>query len=838
VADPATEGRSLVLDAIGTLVIACRARAAYPADHPNLTRALDIARARVGAMLDAQGAVAIGVARHHLRVGVWTLDSPQARALAHALYRRHAAVLRMERGVQADELRALVEWLATPAVGLEPGAPAAGPPGLPGARHLRLQPLDYSTVRLTDRIEEGESPADVSLTDRLLNVLIEWEVPSPLDWDVEKPADGSTVPVELAMVSWLTDFLRAQAARDRGDTPALAGSGEGAGSTEKSRSGASPDPTRTGRAGDAGGPTPGREASGSGGIGVEAGPVEAVGARGEGPRRGQDGPGTRPTDAALTPVAPSTMVTVDVPTGEVTELAGRETPVSALPRQLLIRLTEATTAHLQSISGAGRALVARQAAQLIMQLPEPLRESLVRAALRVLATDATGQDALEAFTSAVPAHPVLRVLRRLEAEGVPLSRHAQRIVELLASTGAEATEGNAPSSRELETLREELLTLFREEDVDRYNPEDHLALLARAMLAWPTRTPVLLGTRETLGDRVASLTEEAVGRQVGQTLLDLLGRYADEKIDGVLARLDRLVQGALARGSLDEAAFTIEGMARRAADESVPARTRAALREHLDRLTRTETLALLAAALGATPVPAATRLVRLLGPGAIRTLLQVLVEEKVRVRRRRVFDLLAALGADVVPEATRWLGDANWYVVRNMIALLRVVGDRSSLPTVQRFIGHADLRVRLEALRSVLELDPATGHEYLLRAIADPDPRAATAAVELAGQRGGPGMVEPLLAVLGSWDFLGRHRPVRLAALQALGHMGRPEALPRLGRFFRELWLPFPAVTERRAAYESLEGYSPDARASLVARGLRSRDPDIRAVCERLRSAG
>jgi hypothetical protein len=68
--------------------------------------------------------------------------------------------------------------------------------------------------------------------------------------------------------------------------------------------------------------------------------------------------------------------------------------------------------------------------------------------------------------------------------------------------------------------------------------------------------------------------------------------------------------------------------------------------------------------------------------------------------------------------------------------------------------------------------------------------------------------------------------------------MGRPEALPRLTRFFRDRWVPFRSIEERRAAYESLQGYPPDVRAWLVMRGLRSRDHEIRAVCERLRSAG
>ena len=360
------------------------------------------------------------------------------------------------------------------------------------------------------------------------------------------------------------------------------------------------------------------------------------------------------------------------------------------------------------------------------------------------------------------------------------------------------------------------------------------------MLAWPTRTPVVLGTLESLGDRVTSLTEDAVARQLGETFLDLLGRYGDDRAPTVLARLEQLIEGAVARGSFEAAAATIEGMARLAAAEATPETTRAAVRGHLDRIARAETLSVLAASLGnlgAAP-GAALRLIRLLGPVAIRSLLQVLVEEQVRVRRRRVFDLLSALGADVVPEASRWLSDPNWYVVRNMIALLRAVGDRTSLAMIRRLTAHADLRVRLEALRSLLELDPAAGHEHLLTAMADPDPRAAIAAVELAGQHGGPTVLEPLLQLLGGWDLRGRRRAIRLAALQALGRVGRPEVLSRLAPYFRDRWLPFPSVVERRAAYESLQGYPPDARAWLVERGRRSRDPEIRALCERLRGAG
>src|SRR5262249_25270436 len=131
VADPVGEGRSLVVEAIRSLAIACRAWAAYPSDHPNVTQAVGAAQARVGEMLAAHGSVALGVGRKHLRVGVWTLESAQAQALAQALYLRQAAVVQMDRGLGPQELRALVQWLAGPAVPPEPGAGGTGPATIP-----------------------------------------------------------------------------------------------------------------------------------------------------------------------------------------------------------------------------------------------------------------------------------------------------------------------------------------------------------------------------------------------------------------------------------------------------------------------------------------------------------------------------------------------------------------------------------------------------------------------------------------------------------------------------------------------------------------------------------
>jgi HEAT repeat protein len=231
------------------------------------------------------------------------------------------------------------------------------------------------------------------------------------------------------------------------------------------------------------------------------------------------------------------------------------------------------------------------------------------------------------------------------------------------------------------------------------------------------------------------------------------------------------------------------------------------------------------------------RLISRLGAAATGALLEALASEQDQSRRRRLFNLIASLGAVIVPDATRMLKDGRWYVVRNMIALLRKVGDKNSLPEVRKLTAHVDLRVRLEAIKTLLAFDPKLPRELLDKAIKDPDPKLAESAVVLVGQYGIQEAKDPLVSILMHWDLFGARRSLRIKTLRALADLADPAVLPRLGRFFKDSLFPPVALEERRAAFRSLEAYPVEARRPLVERGLRSKDPQIRDLCQRLAHA-
>jgi HEAT repeat protein len=230
-------------------------------------------------------------------------------------------------------------------------------------------------------------------------------------------------------------------------------------------------------------------------------------------------------------------------------------------------------------------------------------------------------------------------------------------------------------------------------------------------------------------------------------------------------------------------------------------------------------------------------LVLTLGASATHGLLEALAAEPDRARRLRLIELAASLGPAIVPETRRLLADPRWYVVRNMVLLLRRVHDKSAMSEILRCADHPDLRVRLEAIRALFAFDSAVPRDLLARTIHHPDPRLAEAAVLLSGQHGITQATDLLVEILLKWDFFGRRRSIRLKALRALADLADPAVLPRIDRFFREWPFPLVALEERRVAYRLLASYDGAARAPYVARGEKSRDSLIRDICRGLTRA-
>jgi HEAT repeats len=502
------------------------------------------------------------------------------------------------------------------------------------------------------------------------------------------------------------------------------------------------------------------------------------------------------------------------------------------PEAVMERVADAIGDFVARSSGLKRQLAVQQVLHLLRTLPDTLRTAVLRSVLRVLATDESAGAALREFTAELTRDDILEALAYLST--LPkLSTHAIKFLDMLAPMEKKPVQPVEVSPAVLA----DLVHLFGDEDIDRFNPPDHQALLDQISVNIPALPAGQQNPIDQLGDLVETVADDAVNRQLEQTLLDLLTAHGTERqTAALLSRVEALFRTQLTAGQYADAVQSIERMQEIALlTESDELRT--SVHEWYGRLANAETMGTLVDTILSSVADKSSAIQRLtdaLGTNATRSLLEALAEEGNRSRRRRLFDFLSSFGSIIVPEVKRFLNDSRWYVQRNAVVLLRAVNDRTSLPEIRRFTHHADLRVRLEALKSLLTLDRNVPRALLDEAINDSDPKVAEAAVTLIGNYGVKEAIGPLLTILNKRDVFASYESLRVLAIKALGEIGDPIALISMQQFFSDSILPWPTMEERRAAYESLIGYPIETRKAFVDKGLKSRDAGVRKICRQM----
>jgi hypothetical protein len=857
-------------DLLRDLAIAWKNLASYPEGHPRRTQSLLAAQGQVERLLPHGDFLTLGVLRDGLLLGEEKITATSAQRLGEALHRRHVAIVTLGGDTSAAELETFLRLLA--ADPRRATVPFWDELASEGVRHITLRPIDYEGVTLGDAPAEAtEAPAEASLSETLVRELLAGR--GALAFGAE--AGGGSLDEVVALVGALfAESEREDAAADRSGTggPSVGGAAGGAGSGGAGFGPGGGATTGRGQPGDlrgvggtaesGGGPGGtgsggGMGGAGSGGVGAggglgSGGPGDVAGgpgsvAGGSGLATGLGSSAAGGSDEQATPagalgggsrggVAGRAFGGAHATAGDAERSAGRQ----ARTARLASDLSRVVAEFFGRARGDARVAAAGELAELVRRLPPGPRLALAEAAVRALGAPSAerGREesdgaAFEAFTSRLPPVEALDAVRRAAQGGARLSARALRLAQALEEAGAPVAPGGQASARAIA----ELETLFKDDDVDRVGTppanDDRLT-----PLALPRARAVAPGDLPDLGPRLDTLAPAALATQLLATLLELVVDQPVRQIPaGVLARLEDLYRELLQLGRFDAAMQVIAALKSARGSEALD-ETTDDLRHVVERLGNRESVRAILSALRDLPDGAETeaaRLIERLGAPALRHLLGLLSEEQDRSLRHRLLALLTALGPAVVPEASLLLQDSRWFVVRNMIVLLRTVGDQGSLPALRRLAQHGDLRVRLEAIKSLFAFDSQMPTELLARAIDDPDPKLAESAIGLAAAYNLAQAVPPLLALLAKSDRLGRRRAVRLRALRTLGVLGDPSMLGELDRLFlRERWFGKPNADERAAAFRALAGLTPQDRDASVERGLTSRDPAVRAICRAL----
>ena len=227
-------------------------------------------------------------------------------------------------------------------------------------------------------------------------------------------------------------------------------------------------------------------------------------------------------------------------------------------------------------------------------------------------------------------------------------------------------------------------------------------------------------------------------------------------------------------------------------------------------------------------------LIAQLGTNAARPLVDQLILADARAVRRAIMDRLVRLGPDIRSVALDHINDERWFVVRNMVVLLREAGCFVEPVLGDTLATHPEARVRREAL--LLRLERTGARERALTdALRDADKQVLRTALHAAGSSLPPGAVLVLARRLAEPGFPPELRP---PALALLGRSNAPAALEALlrvvdgGRTLLGRMQLAPKTPELLAALTGLaRSWQQDPRAREFLRlAGRTGDPEIFAA--------
>ncbi|MBI5632066.1 MAG: HEAT repeat domain-containing protein [Nitrospirae bacterium] len=122
-----------------------------------------------------------------------------------------------------------------------------------------------------------------------------------------------------------------------------------------------------------------------------------------------------------------------------------------------------------------------------------------------------------------------------------------------------------------------------------------------------------------------------------------------------------------------------------------------------------------------------------LDKNAVAPLMNILGELKSIHARKVVIDALIYIGPKDIMTLSKGLSDSRWYVVRNIIYILRKISDKRAVEFLLKTVRHSDIRVRKEVIRALGELGGGGVFQTLRECLDDPEIQVRSAALRALG---------------------------------------------------------------------------------------------------------
>jgi len=153
--------------------------------------------------------------------------------------------------------------------------------------------------------------------------------------------------------------------------------------------------------------------------------------------------------------------------------------------------------------------------------------------------------------------------------------------------------------------------------------------------------------------------------------------------------------------------------------------------------------------------------------------------------RKVVIEVLIELGKDNPEVFAPFLSDPRWFLVRNVVMVLSLLGTPVALRMIVGLISHKEPRIRKEVLGFLERSADPKARAYIVKFLRDDSSALRIRALQILARERLPFALKPILALTTADDFKTREIAERKAVYEALGELGSEQMIP----LFREMLL-------------------------------------------------
>jgi HEAT repeat protein len=324
-------------------------------------------------------------------------------------------------------------------------------------------------------------------------------------------------------------------------------------------------------------------------------------------------------------------------------------------------------------------------------------------------------------------------------------------------------------------IRDKVRTLLEEHRQEVYVPDEYLLELQILLAEEPLPQIEKHELRELL------LTVEPAAIEIGSS--EIIMQLVLTDPDGVNTRdliqnLTDLCGYFLELGDYGQ----VLKILRQAADPGLPPRLRIALRDAFSQPDFLDEILSGLTVWGKPKYDQVTQLIRIIGRPFIEPLLDRLAVEENMSLRRFLVDRVLGFGDAARPALVVRLTDPRWYVLRNIVSMLRTLAPGQETHHLRPLLNHSNQKVRHEVVKSLLLAGDPIAQRQLLRDLDSNNPETRLGAIHLVDGSGSLEMARKLTDMLSVGGYSPDEYKLKLACVKALAEIGRVEVLPELAK--------------------------------------------------------